>query len=119
MGFKVGLHTGGIIPLASRTCTANAGLGGIDVKAPPTDAALYERVTGRTHAALHFLEAFECFKRPGFHLNVEPPLTLTIFPIRNFLELAVWLKSERVDTFALTDLSSPKRDLCNIASCWK
>ena len=86
MGFKVrSCTTGGIIPARSRTCTANAGLVGIDVKAPPTDAVLYERVTGRTHAALSlFLKLFECFKRPGFHLNVEPPLTLTIFPIRNF-----------------------------------
>ena len=39
------------------------------------------------------------------------PLTLTIFPIQKLLELAVWLKSERVDTFALQIYRRPRGSL--------
>ena len=71
---------------------------GIDVKAPPTDAVLYERVTGRTHAALHFLEAFRMLQKAGIPFECRTTAHPDYLPNTKLLELAVWLKSERVDT---------------------
>lgn len=108
MGFKVGLHTGGIIPARLARVLPMLDWVGIDVKAPPTDAVLYERVTGRTHAALHFLEAFRMLQKAGIPFECRTTAHPDYLPNTKLLELAVWLKAERVDTFALQIYRRPR-----------
>ena len=108
MGFKVGLHTGGIIPARLARVLPMLDWVGIDVKAPPTDAVLYERVTGRSHAALHFLEAFRMLQKAGIPFECRTTAHPDYLPNTKLLELAVWLKSERVDTFALQIYRRPR-----------
>ena len=101
MGFAVGLHTGGIIPKRLEEILPLIDWVGLDVKAPPTDAELYDRVTGRPHSAAHFLESFRLIQASGVKFECRTTAHPDYLPEEKLLELARWLLQEGVDTFAL------------------
>ena len=101
MGFAVGLHTGGIIPKRLGEILPLIDWVGLDVKAPPTDAELYDRVTGRPHSAAHFLESFKLIQASGVKFECRTTAHPDYLPEEKLLELARWLREEGVDTFAL------------------
>lgn len=111
MGYAVGLHTGGIIPKRLAEVLPMLDWVGLDVKAPPTDAALYDRVTGRAHSAAHFLESFRMIRESGVALECRTTAHPDYLPDGKLLELAEWLHAEGVDTFALQIYRKPNGGL--------
>lgn len=51
LGFRVGLHTAGMAPRRLRAVLSLVDWVGLDIKAPLTDAALHDRITGARGAA--------------------------------------------------------------------
>lgn len=101
MGFETGLHTGGIIPQRLAQVLPLVDWVGLDVKAPPQDADLYGRVTGRPHSATHFLESFRLVQASGVRFECRTTAHPDYLPEEKLLELARWLRGEGVKTFAL------------------
>ena len=101
MGFAVGLHTGGMIPKRLEEILPLIDWVGLDVKAPPADAELYDRVTGRAHSAAHFLESFRLIQASGVPFECRTTAHPDYLPEEKLIELARWLKAQNVETFAL------------------
>ena len=60
------------------------------------------------HAALHFLEAFRMLQKAGIPFECRTTAHPDYLPNTKLLELAHWLKAERVDTFALQIYRRPR-----------
>lgn len=111
MGFSVGLHTGGMLPGRLAAVLPMLDWVGLDVKAPPADAALYERVTGRRHSAERFLESFRMIREAGVALECRTTAHPDYLPEAALMELARWLHDEGVETFALQIYRRPPGEM--------
>lgn len=111
MGFAVGLHTAGILPQRLAAVLPLTDWVGLDVKAPPEDAALYERVAGRRHAAAHFLESFRLIREAGVALECRTTAHPDWLTDEKLLEVGRWLEGEGVETFALQIHRNPPGEL--------
>ncbi len=107
MGFLAALHTGGAYPARLRALLPHLDWIGLDVKAPPTDAALYDRVVGKPRAASLFLESFALIQASGVPFECRTTAHPEYLPEEKLLELADWLKANRVETFALQIYRKP------------
>ena len=107
MGFLVGLHTGGAYPAHLKAVLPDIDWVGLDVKAPPTDAALYECVVGKPKAAEAFLESFALIQASGVRYECRTTAHPSYLPEEKLLELAQWLKAESVEHFALQIYRKP------------
>lgn len=101
MGFLVGLHTGGAYPGRLREVLPEIDWVGLDVKAPPEDAVLYDAVTGKRHSAEGFLASFAAVRAAGIPFECRTTAHPSYLPEEKLLELADWLKRQAVETFAL------------------
>ena len=111
MGFMVGLHTGGMLPARLERVLPHLDWVGLDVKGPPDDAALYDRITGRAHSAEHFLESFRMIKDSGIAFECRTTAHPDYLANEKLVELAHWLKREEVKTFALQIYRRPPMGL--------
>lgn len=111
MGFAVGLHTAGILPQRLAAVLPLTDWVGLDVKAPPEDAALYERVAGRRHAAAHFVESFRLIREAGVALECRTTAHPDWLTDEKLLEVGRWLEREGVETFALQIHRNPPGEL--------
>lgn len=111
MGFAVGLHTAGILPARLERILPQLDWIGLDVKAPPGDEALWERITGRRHAARHFLESYRLIRASGVPFECRTTAHPDWLDDAKLLELAGWLRAERIETFALQIYRRPPQGL--------
>ncbi|WP_295477463.1 anaerobic ribonucleoside-triphosphate reductase activating protein [uncultured Sutterella sp.] len=111
MGFAVGLHTAGILPHRLADVLPLTDWVGLDVKAPPEDAVLYERVAGRRHAAAHFLESFRLIRESGVALECRTTAHPDWLSDEKLLEVGRWLEDRGVETFALQIHRNPPGEL--------
>ncbi len=100
-GFLAGLHTGGAYPARLARVLPMLDWVGLDVKAPPADAGLFDRVAGARGACAHFLEAFRMIRDSGVAFECRTTAHPAWLDGAALEALARWLEAERIDRFAL------------------
>lgn len=108
MGYLAGLHTGGAYPRQLEALLPMLDWVGLDVKAPPTDPELFEKIVRTPKAAAHFLESFRLLKASGVPFECRTTAHPDYLPDTKLIELAAWLKAEGVETFALQIYRRPQ-----------
>ena len=100
-GMKVGLHTAGAYPRRLHEAAPLADWIGIDVKGPPENPEVFDRVTGRVGSCAHFLESFECVRASGVPYEARTTAHPDLLSPRDLLDIARWLRERDCRTFAL------------------
>ena len=100
-GMAVGLHTGGAYPRRLKSLLPDLDWVGLDVKAPPEDEALFERVTGRAGSARRWRESFDAISTAGIPTEVRMTVHPDLLSVGDIEAAGLWLAERRVRTFAL------------------
>ena len=114
MGFLAGLHTGGAYPRRIKEVLPYLDWVGLDVKALPTDAAAFERITQKRGSAAAFLETFEALAASGIRYECRTTVHPDLHDESHLLRLAEWLKAHRVKRFALQIYRKPPQSLLSV-----
>lgn len=101
LGYKVGLHTAGAYPRRLSEVLPNLDWIGLDVKADPRCIEKYAQVSGVPNAALKFMESYKLIRESGVPFELRTTAHPSYLGESDLIDLAEWLKSEDVRSFAL------------------
>ncbi len=100
-GMLAGLHTGGAYPRRVRDVLPMTDWVGLDVKAPPEDAELFDRMTGRQGSSLAWRETFEAVAASGVAYECRTTAHPSMLSPEDLLATARWLAARGVENYAL------------------
>lgn len=100
-GMLAGLHTGGAYPRRVKDVLSMVDWVGLDVKAPPDDAALFDRVTGRRGSSLAWRETFDAVAASGVSFECRTTAHPSMLSPEDLLATARWLAARGVKDYAL------------------
>ncbi len=100
-GMLAGLHTGGAYPRRVKDVLPMLDWVGLDVKAPPEDAALFDRVTGRRGSSLAWRETFDAVTAAGVSCECRTTAHPDLLAPEDLLKTARWLAARGVKNYAL------------------
>ncbi len=100
-GMLVGIHTSGAYPSHLADVIDQVDWIGLDVKGPPEDVKLFDRITGRSGSVNHFLESFRIIRRCGIEFEARTTAHPDFLSEEKIFEIAQWLVGQGVQTFAL------------------
>ncbi len=106
-GFDVGLHTSGAVGKHLKEAIEFVDSVGLDVKAPPQDADLYDRVAGVHGANNAFLESFEIIRAAGVELETRTTAHPDFLNEEAICATARWLAERGVEHYALQIFRTP------------
>ena len=101
LGMAVGLHTSGSYPRHLKEVIGLVDWVGLDVKAPPENAALFEAVTQRKGSAAAFRESFEVVRASGVSYEARTTAHPDFLSAEAIGEIADWLAERGCKTYAL------------------
>ncbi len=107
-GYKVGLHTGGIYPRRLRALIPFLDWVGLDIKAPLTDEAAYEKVVRRKGAAAKVRASLKMLLEAGVSLEARTTVHPEYHTEEQIIQLARELSDEGVQTYALQIYRQPR-----------
>lgn len=108
LGFRVGLHTGGMYPERLRQVLPLLDWVGLDIKGP---AQHYDRITGRRRSAAPVREALECVLASGIDYECRTTWRPEVFPAADLYQLAEDLVGLGVATWILQECREQGRGM--------
>ena len=100
-GMAVALHTAGAYPRHLEAVLPFIDWVGLDVKAPPDNSALFDRVTGRRAAVKLWTESFERILDSGVAFEIRQTAHPSILTPSDIEATAMWLFKRGISNFAL------------------
>lgn len=107
-GYKIGLHTGGMYPRRLRGILPFLDWVGLDIKAPLSDEAAYEKVVRRKGAAAKVRSSLEMLLEAGVSLETRTTVHPEYHTEEQILQLARELSDAGVETYALQIYRQPR-----------
>lgn len=106
-GFKVGLHTGGMYPRKLQELLPYLDWVGLDIKAPLSDDAHYEKVVRRPGAASKVTSSLDLLLSEEVSLETRTTAHPNYLTDADILQIARELKDKGVETYALQIYRQP------------
>lgn len=107
-GFQVGLHTSGVYPEKVARLLGQLDWVGLDVKAPPLEEDLFERITGMKRGAELFRRTFSVLKESGIEVEYRTTAHPDYLDEAALERLAQWLASNGVERWVLQIYRRPQ-----------
>ena len=107
-GYKIGLHTGGMYPRRLRAILPYLDWVGLDIKAPLSDEAAYEKVVRRKGAAAKVRSSLEMLLEAGVSIETRTTVHPEYHTEEQILQLARELSDAGIETYALQIYRQPR-----------